>query len=181
MRAPRALLPLLLVTSAALAACGGGDETDSGSAGSPGADRTSASATAPRDGGDEVEACDLLTPAQVETAVGTPVRDGIASSGPAVTGGSFTGCLWQSADPDSPADQATITIYPNAAAADSAREDDSADLEGIGDRAFSASVSSVWVYVDERSFFAQWYLFATMDDEGLAQSQALARAVAAAL
>ena len=86
--------------------------------------------------------------------------------------------MWQSDDPDNPADTATLTVYSNTAAADSAREDDSEDLEGIGDKAYSGSVSSVWVYVGERSFFAQWYTFNTMDDEGLEQSKALATAAA---
>ncbi len=86
--------------------------------------------------------------------------------------------MWQSADPENPADTATVTIYENADAADSVRSDDSQDLEGIGDEAFSDSVSSVWVYDGEKSFFAQWYLFGTMDDEGLEQSKALATAVA---
>jgi hypothetical protein len=94
-----------------------------------------------------------------------------------VTGGSFTSCVWQSADPDHPADTATITIYPNADAADSAREADSQDLPGIGDKAFSGSVSSVWVYVGDKSFFAQWYMLENMDG-GLEQTTALATAAA---
>ncbi len=31
------------------------------------------------------------------------------------------------------------------------------------------------MYVADRSFFAQWYVFGTMDDEGLEQSKALAQ------
>lgn len=123
-------------------------------------------------------ACSTLSQDEVAEAVGGPVKEGIGSSGEAATGGVFSTCVWQSDDPDNPADTATLTVYSNTAAADSAREDDSVDLEGIGDKAFSASVSSVWAYVGERSFFAQWYKFNTMDDEGLEQSKALAKAVA---
>lgn len=123
-------------------------------------------------------ACDLLTTDEVADAVGSPVKDGIRTSGPAVTGGDFSTCVWQSADPDNPADTATLTIYENAAAADSVRRDDSPAVDGIGDSAFSDSVSSVWVYDGEKSFFTQWYIFGTMDDEGLEQSKALAQAAA---
>jgi len=35
-----------------------------------------------------------------------------------------------------------------------------------------------WVYDGEKSFFTQWYIFGTMDDEGLEQSKALAQAAA---
>lgn len=178
----RALVPLLLLASAALTACGGDEGSaapeEATTSGSPSAD---AGSDAGGDAGGDVAACDLLSSDEVEAAVGSPVKEGIPSSGPAVTGGSFTSCVWQSADPDNPADTATLTIYPNADAADSAREDDSQDLQGIGDKAFSGSVSSVWVYVGEKSFFAQWYVFNTMDDEGLEQSKALAEAAAAAL
>ncbi len=129
MRIRRALVPVLLATVATLTACGGGD-----SGGQAADDPTSASteategATAGDDGGDpagDVAACDLLTTDEVADAVGSPVKDGIRTSGPAVTGGDFTTCVWQSADPDNPADTATLTIYENAAAADSVRSDDS--------------------------------------------------------
>ena len=179
-RIRRALVPLLLLLSAAVVACGGddGDQNDGDSGGDTSAEAT-ATATASETAAEvEVSACGLLTPEEVEAAVGSPVKEGIASSGPAMTGGSFTTCIWQSADANNPADTATITIYPNADAADSARSDDAKDLDGIGDTAYSDSVSSVWVYVGDQSFFAQWYVFGTMDDEGLEQSKALATAAA---
>ena len=173
MRIRRALVPLTLLACAALSACGGEDSDngdDSSAEDSPSATQSAS--------GDDVAACDLLTPDDVEAAVGSPVKEGIQTSGAAVTGGDFSTCVWQSADTENPADTATLTIYENADAADSVRSDDSKDLEGIGDQAFSDTVSSVWVYDGERSFFAQWYLFGTMDDEGLEQSKALAIAVA---
>ena len=175
MRIRRVLVPLILVAGAALSACGGdgGDDDDSSADDAPSATQSQGG-----DSADDVAACDLLTPDDVEAAVGSPVKDGIQTSGPAITGGDFSTCVWQSADPENPADTATVTIYANADAADSVRSDDSQDLEGIGDEAFSDSVSSVWVYDGEKSFFAQWYLFGTMDDEGLEQSKALAKAVA---
>jgi hypothetical protein len=179
-RIRRVLVPLLLVAAAALTACGGDDGDDPSAEDAP-----SATQDAGDDGGDDpagdVAACDLLTPDEVEAAVGSPVKEGIQTSGPAVTGGDFSTCVWQSADPENPADTATITIYENAAAADSVRGEDSQDLEGIGDQAFSDTVSSVWVYDGDKSFFAQWYIFGTMDDEGLEQSKALAQAAADAL
>jgi hypothetical protein len=180
----RALVPLVLVTSAAVLTACGGDDSDSSSAGSDGptsqATSSASTSSAPAAGG-SVAACDLLTPAEVEAAVGTPVKEGIPSSGPAITGGDFTSCVWQSDDPDSPADTATLTIYPNGDAADSAREDDSQDVDGIGDQAFTGSFASMWVYVGEQSFFAQWYAFSGSDDEGMPRSQALAKAAADAL
>jgi len=176
-------VPILLASVAALTACGG-DDSDDQAADEPASEATQdQTGDGGGDAGDsgDVKACDLLTPDQVEAAVGSPVKDGIPTSGPAITGGDFTTCVWQSADPEHPADTATITIYENADAADSVRGEDSQDLEGIGDRAFSDSVSSVWVYDGEKSFFAQWYIFGTMDDEGLEQSKALAQAAADAL
>jgi hypothetical protein len=189
----RTLAPLVLVAATALTSCGG-DGSDSGASADDASvtqsdtqsDTQSAteSATASEgasQGSDETAACDLLTTDQVAAAVGSPVKPGTPSSGPALTGGSFTSCLWLSADPDNPADTATVTIYPNADAADSAREDDSQDVAGIGDQAFSASFGSMWVYVGDQSFFAQWYTFSGSDAENLPKSQALAQAVVDAL
>lgn len=181
-RIRRVLVPLLLVLSGALVACGGDDGGENGgdnggdNGSDPSAEATTTASEAAADG--DVSACGVLTPEEVEAAVGSPVKEGIASSGPAITGGSFTTCLWQSADPDNPADTATLTIYPNADAADSARSGKAKELDGIGDKAYSDTVSSVWVYVGDQSFFAQWYVFGTMDDEGLEQSKALATAAA---
>jgi hypothetical protein len=177
-RIRRVLVPLALVACVALSACGGdggddGDDDESTAQDTPSATQGGSA--------NDVAACDLLTPDEVEAAVGSPVKEGIQTSGPAIVGGGFSTCVWQSADAENPADTATLTIYETADAADSVRGDGSQDLEGIGDQAFSDSVSSVWAYVGERSFFAQWYVFGTMDDEGLEQSKALARAVADAL
>jgi hypothetical protein len=171
-RLRRILVPLILVACAALSACGGDGGDDDGSSAD---DAPSATQS---DSADDVAACDLLTPDDVEAAVGSPVKEGIQTSGAAITGSDFSTCAWQSADPENPADTATLTIYGNADAADSVRSDDSKDLEGIGDEAFSDSFSSVWVYDGEKSFFAQWYVFGATDDEGLEQSKALAKAVA---
>jgi len=187
-RIRRALVPILLTSVAALTACGGDDSGDSEAV----ANDTATTATDPATGdatgngmsdpggeatGDAL-ACDLLTTDEVAAAVGVPGREGIPTSGPAITGGDFTTCVWQSDDPAHPADTATLTVYDNTAAADSVRSDDSPPLDGIGDDAFSDSVSTVWVYDGEKSFFTQWYIFGTMDDEGLEQAKALATAAA---
>jgi hypothetical protein len=176
----RALVSLILVTAAALSACGGDNSDGSSTANDEaGSEPASASSTvsAAQDGGNVV-ACDLLTTDEVEAAVDAPVQEGIVSYGPAITGGSFSTCLWQSADPDHPGSTATLTIYPNAAAADSAHEDDSQDIDGIGDRAFTGSFASVWVYVGDQSLFAQWYTFSGADEDNLPASKALAKAAA---
>lgn len=180
-------MPFVLVATVALTSCGG-DDSDSGSSagGEPSVtpsstESTTASTTPDASEDGDVAACDLLTTDQVAAAVGSPVKQGMPSSGPAITGGSFTSCVWQSDDPDNPADTATVTIYPNAAAADSARDDSSQDVPGIGDRAFSGSFASMWVYIGDRSFFAQWYAFSGSDEENLPKSQALATAVVDAL
>ena len=180
----RSLVPLLVVAcTGLLTACGGGDGDSSAARSDETTSEAASSApgTGPTGDAGDGEACDLLTPDEVAAAVGSPVQEGTASSGPAVTGGSFSSCVWQSADPDSPADTATVTIYPNADAADSAREADSHDVEGIGDDAFSASFASMWVLVGDRSLFAQWYAFSGSDEDSLVKSQALARAAADAL
>ena len=176
-RIRRALLPLLLVATSALAACGGDDDGDDDAGGEP------SSESSQDDGAEQPgdPACDLLTTDEVAEAVGSPVKEGVRSSGAAVTGGRFDTCVWQSDDPENPADTATLTIYPNAAAADSVRDDDSEAVDGIGDDAFLDSFASIWVYDGEKSFFAQWYAISGSDEENLPKSKALASAAADAI
>ena len=174
------LLPVVVLAAVTLTACGG-DDTDSGpfadgGTSSVAAESTSASPT--EQVADLASACDLLSPDEVAAAVGTPVKDGIPNSGQPITGGTFSSCLWMSDDPANPADQAQLYLYSNTAAADSAREDDSQDVPGIGDSAFTVSFSGVWVYQGERSFLAQWYSLSGTDKENLAASEALAKAAA---
>jgi hypothetical protein len=178
-RIRRALVPLLLVTTSALAACGGGD----GDGDSTASDEPSTSQHTEADAADSADAaaCDLLSTDDVTAAVGAPVKEGIATSGPSVAGGTFDTCVWQSDDPANPADTATVTIYPNTAAADSARADDSEDVEGIGDKAFTVAFAGIWVYQGDKSVFVQWYAFSGTDEENLPKSEALARAAVEAL
>ncbi|QIG43943.1 DUF3558 family protein [Nocardioides anomalus] len=174
MQLRRTLLPLVLLTATTLAACGGGDDSDSGAARD---DSSPSASSGPSDGNQVgVSACDLLTTDEVAAAVGSPVKEGIEQSGQPITGGTFTSCQWMSDDPDNPADAASLYLYTNTAAADSAREDDSQVLEGIGDQAFSVAFAGVWVYEGEQSFLAQWYTFSGTDEENLPTSEALARA-----
>jgi Protein of unknown function (DUF3558) len=183
-RIRRALVPLVLVAGTALTACGGADD-DSGSKGDASdATPTSGVASDPTESDVpdlDVEACDLLSADEVAEAVGTPVKEGTPSSGPAITGGEFSSCTWVSDDPDHPADSATITVYPNSDAADSARGEDAQPVEELGSSAFSAAFASIWVYVDERSLFAQWYTFNGTDAENLPLTKALAEAAVDAL
>ena len=174
MRIRGALIPPVLVSTSRLAACGGDDES-----GDPGPDSpvTESSPAGASDTSTGDSACDLLTTDEVAAAVGAPVKAGLPKSGPASTGGRFDLCVWLSDDPDEPADTATITLYPNAAAADSAREDDSQDVAGIGDKAFTVSFAGVWVYDGDRSFLAQWYALSGTDEDSLPKSEALAKAV----
>jgi hypothetical protein len=174
-RTRRALVPLVLVACFALGACGGDDGDDGDDSAGGGKSPTSEDTQA------DVRACGLLSTDEVAAAVGSPVKPGIATNGPAITGGGFTTCVWQSADPDNPADTATLTIYPNADAADSVRDADSVDVDGIGDDAFSVSFAGIWVYDGEKSFLAQWYAFSGTDEEHLPKSEALAKAAADAL
>jgi hypothetical protein len=179
----RAVVPLVLLLAAALASCGGdgsggSDDSDGGAAAPP--DGTSNSSEAGAGDGGAVEPCDLLSTDDVAAAVGTPVKEGVASSGPAVTGGSFDTCVWQSDDTDQYG-MATVTIYPNGDAADSARGEGAETVEGVGSQAFSVQFSGLWVYVDDRSFFAQWYTLDDVDLDNLPQSTALAEAVISAL
>jgi hypothetical protein len=173
----RALVPVVLVAAASLAACGGDDSGSSASDDQPSASPTEdVSASVAADG--NVAACDLLSTDEVEAAVGTPVKEGIARSGEPITGGSFTSCLWMSGDADNPADQAQLFIYSNTDAADSAREDDSQELPGIGDSAFTVSFAGVWVKQGEQSFLTQWYSLSGADEKNLPKSEALAKAAA---
>jgi hypothetical protein len=173
----RTLVPLVLV-AAALSSCGG-DDSDSGPFAG---DQTSTSSTDTSSPSPEVvhqvSACELLSPDEVAAAVGSPVKNGIPNSGEPITGGTFTSCLWMSDDPANPADQAQLYLYSNTAAADSAREDDSEDVRGIGDSAFTVSFAGVWVYQGEQSFLAQWYSFSGNDEDNLPKSKALAEAAA---
>lgn len=177
-RIRRALIPLLLVATSVLGACGGDDGDDDNASDEPTTEATQGEAT---DEPSADSACDVLSTDEVAEAVGSPVKEGIPSSGPAITGGSFDTCIWRSEDPENPLDTATITIYPNAAAADSVRSDDSEDIDGIGDKAFTDTFASIWVYVGEKSFFAQWYAISGTDEENLPKSKALATAAADAL
>jgi hypothetical protein len=174
----RAVVPVLLVVSATLTACGG-DDNSSSAADAP---RSSAGTSDPSDAGNptggDVAACDLLTTDEVEAAVGSPVKEGIARTGEPVTGGTFTSCLWQSDDPENPVDQAQLYLYSNTAAADSAREEDSQEVPGIGDQAFTVTFAGVWVYQGERSFLAQWSTLSGSDEENRPKSEALAKAAA---
>jgi len=176
----RALVPLALTACAALSGCAG-DDSGSG-AGDPTGSPSAASDPSESGVADlDVVACDLLTPDEIEEAVGAPVKEGTPSSGPATTGGEFSSCTWTSDDPDHPADAATITVYPNGDAADSARGEDAQELDGLGSSAFSSSFASVWVYVETGSLFAQWYTFNGTDQENLPHSTSLARAALDAL
>jgi hypothetical protein len=174
----RAVVPLVLLLATALASCGGNGSDDSDDRDAAPGDGMSSSSEA-GDGG-AVEACDLLSTDDVAAAVGTPVKEGIASSGPAITGGSFDTCVWPSGDTDQYG-MATVTIYPNGDAADSARGEGAEIVEGVGSQAFSVQFSGLWVYADDRSFFAQWYTLDDVDLDNLPQSTALAEAVIAAL
>ena len=179
-RIRRALVPVLLVAPAVLMACGG---DDSGGDDADDAPTASSSETTQlsSEAGDEVAACDLLTTEEVEAAVGTPVKEGVPRSGEPITGGTYTSCLWMSDDPSNPADQAQLYLYSNTEAADSAREDDSQEISGIGDSAFTVTFAGVWVYQGEQSFLAQWYTISGTDEENLPKSEALAKAASAKL
>jgi hypothetical protein len=174
-------VPLVVAVAAALGSCGGGDSDSGPFAGdetSPSSSTQSASPSPSEEVVHQVSACELLSPDEVAAAVGTPVKDGIPNAGEPITGGTYTSCLWMSDDPANPADQAQLYLYSNTAAADSAREDDSEDVRGIGDSAFTVSFAGVWVYQGEQSFLAQWYSFSGNDDDNLPKSKALAKAAA---
>ena len=178
-RIRQALAPLALVACAALSACGGGDNDESDDAG-PSA-TSSPDATVATTGPATVDlpsqACDLLSAEEVSDLVGTKVKKGTPTSGPATSGGDFSSCAYASDDPDSPADTATITLYPNTDAADQGRGEDAQPIKGLGDQAYASTFGSVWVYVDEVSLFTQWYSFDGTDEENLPKSKALAEAV----
>lgn len=184
MRIRRALVPLALVACTALSACGGGDDdksSDDDAKPSAGASGATAPTDAPSAPALEVAACDLLSPDEVADAVDAKVKEGVPTTGPVVTGGKFSSCQYTSDDPDHPADAATVTLYPNTDAADVARGEDSQPVKGLGDQAFTSSFGSVWVYVDDISFFAQWYTFDGTEQENLPKSKALAEALLAEL
>lgn len=131
------------------------------------------------DAGGVADACSLVTTDEVTMAVGTTVSDGVGGDGPVVTGGTQSTCTWRAVENASAT--ATITVYTDASAADSVREDDSAPLPEVGDDAFVGSFASVWGYAGEGSFFAQWYDFGGSDEENLPKSTALALLVREAL
>jgi hypothetical protein len=165
------------VLALALAAGCSGDSDDSG-ADAPGSEDTTSASGDGGDGDSGGNACDLLTEDEVSAAVGVEVNAGQGADGPVATGGTQETCKWSSVD--SPIDTATITIYSETSAADSVRDadPDAAPLEGVGDEAFVSSFASVWAYVGEQSFMAQWYAMEGTDDENLPMSEALAKLVA---
>jgi len=176
----RALVLLALVACGALSACGGGDDDDRSDDATPGpsassdpTDATSGPATVELPS----EACDLLSAEDVSDLVGTKVKEGIPTSGPTTSGGEFSSCAYASDDPDSPADTATIVLYPNLDAADQGRGEDAQPIKGLGDQAYASTFGSVWVYVGDISLFTQWYSFDGTDEENLPKSKALAEAV----
>jgi hypothetical protein len=179
------LVPLTLVACAALSACGGGDDDKPDDKADDATPSATAEATAPTTGPATVDlpgkACDLLTVDEVSDAVGTQVKEGVATSGPTTSGGDFSSCAYPSADPDHPADTATVVLYPNLDAADQGRGEDAQPIKGLGDQAYTSTFGSVWVYVDDVSLFAQWYSFDGTDKENLPKSKALAQAVVDAL
>ena len=89
---------------------------------------------------------------------------------------SSSSCAYPSDDPDSPADTATIVLYPNLDAAYDVGEEDAQPIKGLGDQDAS-TFGSVWVYVGDISLFTQWYSFDGTDEENLPKSKALAEAV----
>ena len=175
---------MTLAACAALSACGGGDDdkSDDATASTSASPAASASTSGPA----AVElpsvelpsgACDLLSADEVSDVVGAKVHEGSATSGPTTSGGEFSSCVYASADPDHPADTATIVLYPNTDAADQGRGEDAQPINGLGDRAYASTFGSVWVYVDDISLFTQWYAFDGTDQMNLPKSKALAKAV----
>ena len=89
-----------------------------------------------------------------------------------VTGGSQTTCTWTGVEETT--SLATLTVYSEASAADSVRQDDSQPLPEVGEDAFVGPFASVWGYAGGGSFFVQWYAFGASDEENLPKSTALA-------
>jgi hypothetical protein len=175
----RTLAPLTLVACAALSACGGGDDDDKSDDATPSTSASSeptSATTGPATVDLPSEACDVLSAEEVSDAVGAQVKDGTLTSGPTTSGGNFSSCAYASADPDHPADTATIVLYPNTDAADQGRGEDAQPIKGLGDQAYASTFGSVWVYVDDISLFTQWYAFDGTDQENLPKSKALAKA-----
>ncbi|MBJ7356452.1 hypothetical protein [Nocardioides sp.] len=175
----------LLFVVPLLVACGGDTDADdpsgsdgsgSGTAGSP--DATDGPSVT-EDAGGVPDACSLVSTDEVTMAVGTTVSDGVGGDGPVATGGSQSTCTWRGVE--DPSASAMITVYTDASAADSVREDDSAPVPELGDDAFVGPFASVWAYAGEGSFTAQWYDFSGSDEENLPRSTALALLVREAL
>jgi hypothetical protein len=167
----------LLLVVPLLAACGGDTDADDGSdSGDAGA---TDSPSVQDDPGGVPDACSLVSTDEVTMAVGTTVSEGVGGDGPVATGGTQSTCTWRGVE--NPSATAMITVYTEASAADSVREDDSAPVPELGDDAFVGPFASVWAYADEGSFTAQWYDFGGSDEENLPKSTALALLVREAL
>jgi hypothetical protein len=168
----------LLLLLPAFVGCGGDDGGDSGDGGDGDRPETSDS-TAPADDGDGNDACSLLGIDEVAQAVGTEVEEGVAADGPVATGGTQSTCTWRGVE--KPSATAMVTVYTDASAADSVRQDDSQPLPEVGEDAFVGPFASVWAYAGGGSFTAQWYDFGGSDEENLPKSTALALLVRDAL
>jgi hypothetical protein len=160
-------LAALLFVLPLLAACGddGGGDGD----GSDPTDTPTASA------GASGSACDLISTDEVSEAVGVTVQDGVGADGPVVTGGTQSTCTWRGVEDASAT--AMVTIYSDASAADSVRQDDDPPVPELGEDAFVGPFASVYAYSGEGSFMAQWYDFSATDEENLPKSTALAHLV----
>ena len=169
---PRHVVSLLFVVPL-MVACGDDSAPDD----EPDAGSDSPSVT--QDAGGVADACSLVTTDEVTMAVGTTVSDGVGGDGPVATGGNQSTCTWRGVE--DPSATAMITVYTDASAADSVRQDDSAPLPEVGDDAVVGPFASVWAYAGEGSFTAQWYDFSGSDEENLPKSTALALLVREAL
>ena len=76
---------------------------------------------------------------------------------------------------------ATVTIYSEASAADSVRQDDDPPLPDVGEDAFVGPFASVWAYAGDGSFTTQWYDASATDEENLPKSTVLAQLVLGSL
>jgi hypothetical protein len=172
----------LLLLLPAFVGCGGDDGGDGGDSGDGGAGDlpgASGATTTPADDVDGTDACALLGIDEVAHAVGTEVEEGVAADGPVATGGTQTTCTWRGVE--NPSATAMVTVYSDASAADSVRQDDSEPLPEVGEDAFVGPFASVWAYAGGGSFTAQWYDFSGSDEENLPKSTALALLVRDAL
>jgi hypothetical protein len=160
---------------------GAATSTSSPTSATPGADSADAQPgdSAPAGAGSPAaDACSLITPTDIRNATGTDFGNPQAETPQQTQYGTYTACTWLQAG--SPLTSVRVTVWDDDKAYDDARRQlgDTNDLGEIGDRAFAATLASVYAAVNGHALFVQYSNFDNDDATNLPISVELAEVAA---